>query len=245
MLSLTLASCVSACDANETVALSDDVDESVIEDTQICEDIDVEVSYNQLTDENALDSHNALAIEGDMNYTSAEGCELETISHDESHVEHEKETSDIQYSENHIRIDDNLKNDDYSEINLKISEDLSLDATSNHNPFLISAFEINHIFSDNDFFETSVLKTSYSKNNLFKDVKIKNGFSLKHDLIVYGYSHKSSFDEILCVVVWCNKATDNYAYSINNAVIGDGSILVFYGSFFVNFNFSGKDCLFF
>lgn len=248
IFALTLVSCASASDVNETVAVSDDIDESVIEDSHNCEDVDSDVSQDQLVDENALDNHNASAVEGDIynnNYTSAESHEFEIISHDNiNNIEHEIETSDTQYYEDHIRINDNFINDDFSDINFKISEELFLDATSNYNTLLISTFEINHIFNDSDFFETSVLKTSDFKNTLLKDVKIKNDFSLTHDLIVYEYTQNSSFEEILNVVVCCNKATDNFAYSINNSVIGDDGSLMFCGSFFVNFN-SGQDCLFF
>ena len=47
MLSLTLIGCVSASDVNETVSVSEDVvDDSVIENQNICEDTIDDVSHN-------------------------------------------------------------------------------------------------------------------------------------------------------------------------------------------------------
>ena len=75
----------------------------------------------------------------------------------------------------------------------------------------------------------------------FNEGKFKNSFAFKHELIVY-VLHENNFNNCLdCDIVICsNKVTDDFAYSINNSVIGDESSVIyciFNSSYFINQNY--------
>lgn len=226
MLSLTLIGCVSASDVNETVSVSEDVvGDSVIENPNICEDTIDDVSHNNTITNDMSDYEYTSTIVDDNSHNDnhhvvvGEKSDVDVVVHND--YNEYANAVDNQFNDQIINVNDNFNNDNFSDAIFEIDQELTLDATSNSNPFLYTHVEITYLFQDITYFETSILKSDFGKN-MFKDAKIRNTNSLKHDLIVYEYTHESFCELTFSVVVCCNKSTDNFAYSINNSVIGRG-----------------------
>ena len=94
-----------------------------------------------------------------------------------------------------------------------------------------------------------MLKMDDFSRSLFKDGKFKNSLEIKHELEVYILDHHNSENILDCDIIICsNKTTDNFAYSINNSIVGDEISVIycgFSGAFFVYLHFIDQNYLFF
>ena len=125
----------------------------------------------------------------------------------------------------------------FCDMNFKSDE--KLDTTFNN--FSITSFiKLNFSFENMGSFESFLIKMEDLDSESFRLGKF-NSFTVEHELIVY-VLHKNDIENYLdCNIIICsNKATDNFAYSINNSVIGDESSVIyciFNSSYFINQNY--------
>ena len=230
ILSLALLSCAYASDANETVIADD---QSIIESNIVCEnkiaDVSLSLSDNVIifeeenpTDGFVIDNNGTTSFEivNNIKYDEEE-CDLNT----------EKSEKDICI--------DFSNNSKFCDINLESDE--KLDATFNNNISITSFFELNISLDDVACFDILLIKMEDFDSTSFKEGKYKNSFPVKLELIVY-VLHDNNFENYLdsYIVICSNKLTDNFAYSINNSIIGDESSIIysiFNSSYFINQNY--------
>ena len=228
---LTCTSFTCANDVNETDNFID-IDQSFVEEEIVCETDDVFIeSAGDIHVENQYSS-----IETNMIYNySYEYSEIESEDCCDSFVELE----DSLLTDNNLLCYDNYSTNDSFNIS-DSNKDLNLYVIVNNTLFLFT-FEMDDICSDLNI-EYIFLKYQVTNNSFLKNVKIKNITSIFHDLITAKYVDKSLNEFANDIVIFCNKITTNYAYSINNSIIGNENNLfsIYNNSIFVNLNSKGN-----
>lgn len=227
MLIFTLHA-VSASDVNETV----DDDYTFICDTVVCEDEIADGSLNSPGNEITLENENSVA---DIVIDNNETTSFEIVNN----IEYNEEECglDTENSEKDIYIDF-YNNGQFCDIN--IISDEKLDATFN-NISITSFVILNSSLDDIECFEIFLIKMEDFDSESFKEGKFKNSFAFKQELMLH-VLNESNFENYMdCNIIICsNKATDNFAYSINNSVIDDESSVIyciFTSSYFINQNY--------
>ena len=220
ILILTLHA-VSASDVNETLS----ADYTFMDDAVVCED---EIADGSLIipDKEIISEEKNTFIDNESDAGSFEIVNPHEYSKECDFEIENCETSIVFFNDSQ-----------FFDINFKSDE--KLDATFNN--FSITSFiKLNFSFDNMGSFESFLIKMDDLDSESFRLGKF-NSFTVEHELIVY-VLHKNNFENYLdCNIIICsNKATDNFAYSINNSVIGDESSVIyciFNSSYFINQNY--------
>ena len=220
VLSLALLSCIYAGDVNET-AIGDDqvfIEDSVVcEENVVYEDEIAEVSLSSPDSEITPEEENTVVDIADNNDTTS----FEIVNN----AEH-SEKSDFD-TVNYETPDTGFFNDgQFFDMNLEFYE--KFDAAFNDNMPVASFIKINIPLDGVAGFEVFMIKMEDFNSSLVKEGKLKNSFAFKHELMVH-VLHNHNFENFLdCDIVICsNKLSDNFAYSINNSIIGDESGVIY------------------
>ena len=219
VFSLTLLSCVGACDVNGTANVEDQffTEDSVVYEYGIADTSLISTDDEIIPSEENSDGYTII-----NDTTSSFGIVDNNIK-DECDL-------DIENNDARIMISQfcDVKNE--SEI---------LDATLFNNNISINYFsDLNVSIDDLSSFEVLLIKMEDYESDTFKDEEFKNSFTFKQELlfsILY-----DAFNEVIVdfyIIVCGNKLWDDFAYSINNSIIGDKSNVHYYSSyFFINQN---------
>ena len=227
VFSLALLSCVGACDVNETANVED---QFFTEDTVVYEYGIADTSLSSTDDEIIPPEENPDdAIINDNNISFAivdnnikDGCDL-----------------DIENNEAQIMISQfcDVKNE--SEI---------LDATTFNNISINYISNLNVSIDDLSSFEFLLIKMEDFDSSTFKDEEFKNSFTIKQELLFSILF--DAFNDVIVdfyIIVCGNKLWDDFAYSINNSIIGDKSNVYYTKLFTINLiyasNFSSDSIL--
>lgn len=238
MFSLTLISCVYAGDVNETVIVSD---QSFVESDVVCEDEIVDAPLSSPDNGISHEDENPLGeIVIDNNQTTS----FEIVNN----VEYKSEEFDF-VSENNETPDNEcfFNESQFRDMNFESDDELILDATFNNHILNSSLFKLNISLDGVACFEFFLIKMEDFDSSLLEGRKFDNSFEIKRELMIY-ILQDNNFENYLDsnIIICSNKATDNFAYSINNMIIGEESaIYCIFNSYYQNYLFFINKFLFF
>ena len=249
MLILVFIPVATAMDSNDTFYIEYDtsdyedvVDEEIshpVEDTQ-----DHESSHEEAVE--TSDTFNGDISENHEEISQSNNIEENEIEISKSECNHNQEISIPELNEDDIDISDDIEViesklvydtvmddiDDLAEnINETVEDELTYEENS-VNQDLISKHDIkiNFLLIDVYYDEISNFSTSFNHDNDFmtKMFELKEKLLLKEDIQTYFDNQaKHDCEEIVCI----NKITSDYAYYIDNSIVGAESIVTFVSCF--------------
>ena len=247
ILSLTLLSCVYASDVNETAVVDDSVIvesnvdcEDEIADANLCSQGNV-IDYDENHVVDSVINDNYTISLGDINNYELSAEEFDFgIENYETSVK-VGECLDIEGCEMQIDVFSDCK---FCDMNFESDEELILDAIFNNDVSISSWIGVNVSLDNVSCFEIFLFKMEDFVSGSFEEGKFKNSFAINHELIVY-ILHDGNLENYLdCIVIVCaNKVMDDFAYSINNSIVGDESN-VYFNSYFIHLFFNTKFSIF-
>lgn len=180
-----------------------------------------EESYNYNISEKSHNQIKMEKIEYDHNITFQElGVDEDCVSNDVKVIDSKSLYNALKDFDN---LTDNIKTDE---------DDLTLNENSlNPDLFLIFKFAdyIHCLLIDNYYNEFTCYESSFNESKDFiMKFELKEKLLLNHDLQTYFDSHIYDFKEILCI----NKITTDFAYCIDNSIVGADRIVNLLSCFF-------------
>lgn len=193
----------------ENVKSSDTINENIGEDSQYQDDID-KYYYNE--EEAAVEP--VVCIE---------------LNEDDVSVTHDQDVKSFEFVNSDVIYLDNLTD----AINEETSEDDStFDKNSVNQDLLINKLEIKNNFPlfDHTYNEINFYETSFDNSNRFltKILELKDNLLLKQDMhVIFNNYVIDDLEEIISI----NKITSDYAYNIDNSIVGAESIVTCFLNF--------------
>lgn len=219
MLVLMIIPLVSAMDSNETFFEEYDVSDC----EEVIVEYDNEVEYTQKDVSNEVEVHDDVPDDLESQIKPQKE-EIDTVPVIE--FREEINSIDVEYNEEIQIIEENKieytsEVVDIDEINGTTSEKITLDKIQGMELIFKNQNNIkNKYLSINIFVESAAFKTTSLKDNIFKVLKLKDQLLTKQDTQTQdSHNNINNLDNVL--IIGINKVTTDYAYSINNVIVGD------------------------
>lgn len=252
MLVLVLIPVATAMDSNETfyVEYEDSNYEDLIDDPVEYEIEDIQ-SHEPSHEENVKTSDTFNEDAGEDSHNSDSNNlnhnEIVNVSQNSATVEkkeyvgvHDKEVINSEFANMDVEFSDDLTRN----INESGEDDLTFENSVNQD-FLIykNNLQINFLLFNDLYNESSFSEVSFNNYDLFitKILKLKDKLLFNQGTFIYFHNQIVDFEEIIAI----NKITSDYAYNIDNSIVGAEGIVnlfacflnfkSFFDAFFLNF----------
>lgn len=248
LLILVLIPAASAMDSNETFYIEYDntdcgdvVDEYEVEDTSIEHSPKENVETSESFSEDQCNNQEEEISNNNIESSYEEISQISNVEYNQEVITPELNEDDVSVSRNNIIvIESELVNingiDDFDNLTNGIDETGESEFTFNEkcvyqDLLFISKYESNLNFLLIDAFYNKVCYSESSLNEnddiTTKIFELKEKLLLKHDMVAYFDNQVDEIEEIACI----NKITTDFAYYIDNSIVGADSMVNFQSCF--------------